>query len=385
MNFSEKTVLELQERKSQIAIEVDAEGADLEALEAEARAINEEIEKRKAEEAKKVELRKLVATGKVGNVIERSPESEEEKRSMIEVRNSKEYIDAYAEYIKTGNDAECRKILTTNAESGGILPVPEIVTSTVQTAWEREDIMGRVRTTTLRGNIKVGFELSATGAVVHKEGDQAPQEEEITFGIVTMIPQTVKKWISISDEALAMGGEEFLMYIYDELTYRIAKKCAELLIDIIKGLPTAATDESVSAAQITAAPALGTIAEAAANLSGDASRPVVIINRLTWAEFKKVEYAGSFPTDPFEGLEVVYSDYLPAYGTATSGEVYAIVGDLFGAQANYPEGPAIRIKMNDLSRAKEDIVEFVGRRYVGLGVTRDKHFTNILKPAQSNG
>lgn len=383
MEFSKMTVEELQARKAEIAIEVDNEEIkteELEALEEEARGINAELEERSAKEAKKIELRKMIAEGE-GEIIEEAPEEEKRKMDNLEIRNSKEYVDAYAEYIKTGEDAECRSILTTNVDSG-ILPVPEIVTNAIQTAWEREDIMSRVRTTNLRGNVKVGFELSATGAVVHTEGSAAPAEEEITLGIVTMIPQTIKKWISVSDEALAMGGAEFLAYIYDELTYRIAQKCAELLIETITSLPEAATDTSVSAAQISAEPAIGTIALALANLSASASNPVVIMNRLSWAEFKKAEYAGQYPVDPFEGLTVLFSDALPAYANADG--VYAIVGDLYGAQANYPDGADIKIKFNDLSRAKEDIVEIVGRRYVGLGVTRDKHFVNIVK-GSNNG
>lgn len=383
MELREKTVAELQERKLAIATEIDVDGADLDALETEIRAINEELERRAAEEAKKVELRKFVATATDVPVIDESPKVEEREKKMDvkEIRNSKAYIDAYANYIKTGKDEECRSILTVNAEEGGILPVPEIVTSSIQTAWERSDIMSRVRSTSLRGNIKVGFELSATGAVIHKEGTEAPEEEQITLGIVTMIPETVKKWISVSDEALAMGGAEFLSYIYDELTYRIAKTCEETLIGLITSLPQAATATSVSAAKVSAAPALGTIAKAMANLSSDASNPVVTMNKLTWAKFKEAEYAGQFPVNPFEGLEVVYSDALPAYDTASANAVYAIVGDYIGAQANYPEGEAIRIKMNDLSRAKEDMVEFIGRRYVGMGITRDRHFALLTKPA----
>lgn len=385
MEFKDMSVAELQERKLQIASEIDVEGADLDALEAEARSINAELEARAAEEAKKVELRNFVATSAEIPVVDEVPKTEERgtKMDIKEFRNSVEYVNAYADYIKSGKDEECRSLLTTNVGEGGTLPVPEIVTTAIQTAWERSNIMGRVRATNLRGNVKVGFELSATGAVVHTEGAAAPQEEVITLGIVTMIPQTIKKWISISDEALAMGGAEFLAYIYDEITYRIAQKCEELLIALIAGLPQTATATSVSADKITAAPALGTVANAIAHLSSAATNPIVAMNRLTWAKFKEVEYAGSYPVNPFEGLEVVFTEELPAYDTASAGAVYAIVGDFYGAQANYPEGEAIRIKMNDLSRAKEDIVEFVGRRYVGLGVTRDKHFTLIAKG--SNG
>ena len=37
---------------------------------------------------------------------------------MTEVRNSKEYIDGYANYIKTGDDSECRALLSENG--GGL-------------------------------------------------------------------------------------------------------------------------------------------------------------------------------------------------------------------------------------------------------------------------
>ena len=48
MDIKEMSVEELMERRSAIAAEIDAPEADLDALEAEARSINEEIENRKA-------------------------------------------------------------------------------------------------------------------------------------------------------------------------------------------------------------------------------------------------------------------------------------------------------------------------------------------------
>ena len=47
MEYKEMSVEELTERRSGIAAEIDAPEADLDALEAEARAINEELEARK--------------------------------------------------------------------------------------------------------------------------------------------------------------------------------------------------------------------------------------------------------------------------------------------------------------------------------------------------
>lgn len=383
MEYTTMETETLQAKMKEIRSLADQDGADLNALETEAKEIRAELDRREAEESQKAEIRRKIAEGTDPEAREVEKQEDRKMSDVKEIRNSAAYIDAYANYIKTGRDDECRSLLTTNVETSGTLPVPDLIENTIRTAWERDDIMNRVRSTNLRGNVKIGFELSATGAVVHTEGTGAPEEEVITLGIVTMIPQTIKKWISISDEAMDMGGEEFLMYIYDELTYRIAKKCAELLLDLITGLPQAATATSVSADKVAAAPALGTAAAASAHLSSEATRPVIIMNRLTWAEFKAVQYAGNYAIDPFEGMEVLFNDHIPAYETATAGQTYMIIGDLFaGAQANYPNGSAIRIKMNDLSRAKEDIVEFVGRRYVGLGVTRDKAFALVTKPAQ---
>lgn len=377
MEIKEMTIDELQARKAAIATEVDAEGADLDALENEARSINAEIEARKEAEAAKVEIRELVANG-TGEVITTEFNTEERKTmTNAEVRASKEYIDAFAEYLKTGKDAECRSLLTENVN--GPVPVPSIVDETIKTTWERDEITSRVRKTSIRGNLKSYFELSATGAVEHTEGAVAPAEEVITFGVVNMIPKNIKKWITVSDEVVAMGGEAFIRYIYDELTYQIIKKLAELIVADIIALPAAATATSVSADQITGAPSVTLVGEALAHLANEATDPVVIMNRLTEAEFLQAQAAGNFAIDPFYGLTRVYTSALPAYSAASSGAVYAVVGDLKGAQVNYPEGEGVVIKWDDLSLAETDMVKVVGREYAAHAVTADKRFCNILK------
>ena len=61
-----------------------------------------------------------------------------------------------------------------------------------------------------------------------------------------MIPKNIKKWIRVSDEAIAMGGEILVRYIYDELTYQIVKKLTELVIADIAGAPTTATSSAAA-------------------------------------------------------------------------------------------------------------------------------------------
>ena len=379
MEMKEMTVEQLEERKTAIAEELDKEGADLDALEAEVRSIKEELESRAKEEEQKVEIRKAVAEAPAPVVVEKVEEEKREIMTNAEVRASKEYIDAFARYLVTENDTEVRSLLTENAS--GSVPVPAIVDDIIRTAWEKSDILSRVKKTSIKGNLKVAFELSADGAYVHTEGTAAPTEESLTLGIVTMVPATIKKWIRVSDEAIAMGGETLVRYIYDELTYQIVKKLTALIIADITGASTSASSSAVSVPAISANPALTTVAKAFAQLSDEAQNPVIIMNKLTYADFVGAQAGGNFSFDPFNGLPVVFTSALPAYSAASTNAVYAIVGDLRGAQVNYPEGEGIAIKYDDLSEAEADLVKIVGRQYAAHALTACKMFCNIKKTA----
>lgn len=378
MEIRDMTIEELKERRTAIATEIDAPEADLDALEAEARAINEEIENRKAAESKRNEIRSAVANGN-GETKEKFEIEERKTMTLEEIRSSKEYIDAFANYIKTGDDSECRAALLT-ANVSGQVPVPTIIEGRIRTAWERNGLMDLVRKTYVRGNLKVGFELSATGAVVHTEGSNAPSDETLTFGVVTLTPVSIKKWIKISDEAMDMGGEEFLYYIYDELTYQIAKKAQEELLARITAATASATATTAGVGVVTGVPSVGVVAEAIGQLSDEAANPVVVLNKNSWAQMKAAAYSASYGIDPFEGLPVYFDNTLPAYTSAgTTGSTWMIVGDFgVGAQANFPNGDEITIKFDDLSLAESDLVKIVGREYVGLGVVADHAFTKVV-------
>lgn len=380
MDFKTMSAEELIERRSAIAAEVDTADADLDALETEVKAINAELELRKAEADKRAAIRDTVASG-AGIVIEKMDESEERKMpSNEEIRNSEAYVNAFANYIKTGDDKECRALLTENATNGTI-PVPAFVDDIIHTAWENDELLRRVRRIYVRGNMKAPFEISATEAEVHTEGTTAISEESLALGIVEMIPQNIKKWIRVSDESVAMGGERFVRYIYDELTYQIVRKLAKLIVLAIAGASTSSSSSAVGVPKITAAPSVTLVPTAVANLSDEARNPVVIINRLTEVNMLAAQASGNFAIDPFAGLERVYTSGLPAYDTASANAVYMEVGDLSGVTVNYPEGDGVSIKYDDLSEAEADLVKIVGRQYVAYALTAAGRFCNVAKPS----
>lgn len=385
---------EIEARKLEIRTEVESaeDEAKIEELNKEVDALNEEVKeieehKESEEEAKELEEKSF----EVKEIIK-------EERNIMkpeELRNSKEYINAYAEYIKSGLaknyeiKEEERALLTTGA-TNGVVAVPELVDDIVKTAWEREEIMSLVRTISAKGNFQIQFEVSSTGAVEHQEGYGAVDEESLVLGIVTLVPKSIKKWISVSDEVLDMRGEAFLNYIYDELTYRIAKKCADILIGKIAQLPQSLSPnadgiyDKVSAPKINEAVAVGTVAKAYANLSDEATDITIVMNKLTHANFKEQAYANGYGVDPFEGFRVRYNNTLPAYDTAEPNAVYMIVGDFnHGALANYPEGEGIALKYDDKTLMTSDLVRILGRRYVGVEAVADKSFCLVAKPTTS--
>ena len=376
---------EIETRKAEIEAELSNPEADLDALTEETRKLMDEsndlssqLEALKKAAAEAEETRQKIADGDIGETKETF--QEEKKMDNIEVRNSKEYIDAYAEYIKTGRPDECRSVLLSkNAPANGQLPVPDMVESVIKTAWEKNEFLNRVRKTYFKGNLRVPFELTATGAFVHVEGTTGLTEESITIGIVTLTPENIKKWIRISDEAIDLGGEDFLRYIYDEVTYQILYKLVAELVADVTGASTASSATGIGIPVVKVAPGVNVIRNAATNLTEEARDLCVVLNRLTEAEFNTAYASANFAIDPWAGMPRVYTSALPAYSAASANDCYAIVGDLSAIQVNYPAGENVVIKWDDLSLAEDDLVKVVGRQYAGHGVTAPGRLVKLTK------
>lgn len=386
---------EIQERLAAISEEIVADGADVEALSAEADELVEQrnklIEEEKAAEeraAKRAKTLELVANLETNEAKDLADDTKEiREMTNEEVRASEKYAKAYLDMIKgvTADDSECRALLTENVS--GTVPVPTMLESEIRTAWEENTLMSFVGKSYFKGNVKIGFELSATGATVHTEGQNAPDEETVSLGTVTITNESIKKWITVSDEAISGTTVDTVGYLYREIAKKIVEKAEEILIGIITASPASATSTACGVPTYNGGtPAEDTIIQAIAFLSGQARDLRIAMNRQTYATFVGLGLKAKYNVDVFDGLRdrVVFTDKLPAFSSATSGATYVIVGDFgYGALANLPEGDGIAIKYDDLSLAEKDLVKLVGRQYVGLGVVADKAFVKITKGAAS--
>ena len=374
---------EIEQRKAEIDAALEQPEADLEALGEETRKLIEEEgqleaqleELRKAAEEAE-ETRNAVAQG-AGETKEEH--KEDMKMDVKEIRSSAEYCEAFKKYIISGDDKECRSLLTTLAS--GELPVPQLVEEIIAHAWESNTFLTHVKKTAFRGILKVPFEKSADPAYLHSEGTTGLTEEDLQLGIVTLTPVNIKKGIKISDEAIAMGGEAFVRYIYEELAQRILEKLVSELVGVVNSAPTSHSDVAIAVPKITEAPSTTLVQDAADQTSEEASDICVVLNPLSIKEFRAAHAAGYFGIDPFAGVTLVKCSALPAYSSASSNAMYGIVGDLKAIQVNYPEGEGIVTKWDDLTYAEDDMVKVIARQYAGIGVTAPGRLVKLCKPA----
>lgn len=376
------TVDQIETRSKEIVSEI--ESADEEKL----ATLNEELkalEERKAQielETRKADMLK-VAQG-AGTVVKTAPVAE--KRTLDSVRSSKEYVDAFAEYLKTGDDRECRALMT-DLVSGGSVPVPTLVDDYINTAWENARLLSRVRRTSIKGTAKYPFEYSATGAFAHTEGAEvaANTEETLVLGTVSIEPVMLKKWITVTDEVIALKGQAFIDYVWDEIEERIFELADATLINAIKAAPAAATTTAAGVRALTpTAIDATTIFQALAQLKNAANNPVAIMNKQTYFNqfmsltdlqqrpIYDIVSANGRPSYYINGVEVIFDNTL---ATGTNAEI--IVGDLRGAIANFPDGEEVKFVNDPYSLAEQDKVKIVGKMYVGIGVVRDGYFCKI--------
>lgn len=357
---------ELETRAAAIATETaEADKEQLEALNAELDAIEERKAVIVAENEARKKAAEAVAEGK-GEIIEERKEVH--KMTDIEIRNSHEYIEAFAKYIKTGKDEECRALLTENVQNGTVA-VPTFVADIVAERVKESKILARVTKMNAGGNVKVPFEINAPAAAAHTEGGEAQAEELLSLGIVTLVPTTYKKWVGLSDETLdSMSGEAYLRYVYDEVARGIIKAEENAVVAAILAAPQTATASAPAVAKTgSAAGAITDFVDARALLGDGAEDLVIICSKSDRATYKGLQMAANYGVDPFDGLEVIESN------AAT----VPIIGDLRGVMVNRPKGDAVEIKYDDKTRMKEDMVDILGRQAAAIGVVGNLFFAKV--------
>lgn len=253
---------ELMERRTQIGAEVDIPEADLNALEEEARAINAELEARKAEEAKKNELREKAMTE--GEVILEM--KEEERKEMFGIE-TKEYRDAFMANLVCKATPEQRAILADNSAYGDGLSLPVALDKAI---WDQVNsnhpILADIDT--LRTGIAIKV-TKMTPAAVTKKMDSATSSEQTFTGVdVTLVGADYHTYVCLSYAEAKMSQGAMEQFLINEIANAIGEALAK---DVFARI----LSDAGNAQKVTSTSDLFADTKAALALATLANRPVI--------------------------------------------------------------------------------------------------------------
>ncbi|MEE1171655.1 MAG: phage major capsid protein [Ruminococcus sp.] len=225
------TVEELEARRVQIGEEVEKDGADLDALEAEIKGIKAELEARKEAAAQKAEIRNAVASGD-GKVVAEIPT--QEKRTMEEIKynaQSPEYRTAWLKNIAQRDgqmifgdltETEQRAFTFTTANTGAVVP-----TETMNRIVELVESMAPMYDDATKTGMVKGFgvprhkTIAAGDAAATNEG-VANADEEDTFDLLALDGVEIKKHVEITRKMQWQSIDAFEAWLTDHIAKRIA-------------------------------------------------------------------------------------------------------------------------------------------------------------------
>lgn len=386
MNNTYNEVDEIITRAKAIEEEMTQDGADIEALTKEA---DELIARKKEIIAERAAAEQAILAG-AGETISEHQENTQMEEIKI-TRDSQEYVEAYGEYKRTGDDTIVRSLLKSENAENGTVAVPTVVEEAIEKAWKEDQILSKVKQSSYKGNLEVNFFIDGDAAIVHAEGAADPiADEDLDLGIRTLVPIAIKKNLPVTRQALKLRGAAFLDFLKDEVYDAIVYKAGGELLNDIKSAPTTSTASMPGVPKVTTDSgatdplSLSLLVEAQGVLSARAKNKVWIMNPQTKAYCKALAIANNYAIDPFDGIPVIEDDRLPAYTSAQAGDTYIILGDLsYGARANFPDGKDVEILVDKMTNKKKNVVDIFGEMFLSIGVVQQNAFVKIAKAGGS--
>ena len=225
MDVKELTSDELIERRSAIGTELDAPEADLDALEAEVRAINEELETRKNIENKKAEVRRAIANGE--QPVEKIKEFKETK--TMEERtfapDTVEYRDAYLKNLMgKPMSIEERTALT---QAASVIPTETL--NKIYGKLEESPLIREVDILHIPGYVSVPVATTVNDAAWTAMATAATDSADV-IGTVALTARKLIKTVEITADIKAMSIPAFQNWLAGKLAQKMEKAiCAAIV------------------------------------------------------------------------------------------------------------------------------------------------------------
>jgi len=264
MELKDMSIEALEERKAAIANEVNNDDVDLDALETEARSINEELERRKEDEAKRAEIRSAVAEG-AGTVVE-IVEQKEERKEMFGI-DTKEYRDAFMANLVGQATVEQRAILADNSAYGDGLALPVSLDKEI---WDQvtaaHPILADVDI--MRTGIAIKVTKMTPAAVTKKMDSAASSEQTFTSAEVTLVGADYHTYVTLSYAEAKMSQGAMERFLVREVADAIGEALAK---DVFARI----LSDAGAAQKVTATSDMFADVKGAMALATQARRPII--------------------------------------------------------------------------------------------------------------
>jgi len=239
---------ELLERRAAIGTEIDSPEADLDALETEVRAINEELETRKNNEQKKAEVREAIAKGEtpVEKIKSFSEVKTMEERTFAP--DSVEYRDAYMKNLM----GKPMSIEERTALSGASYVIPTETLNKIYGKLEENPLIREIDALHIPGYVSVPKATTVYDASWIGMGSASTDSAD-AMGTVALTAKKLIKTIEITADIQAMSIPAFQTWLANKLAQKME---AAICAAIVNGAGNTTVPQGVGQGGIVASTAL---------------------------------------------------------------------------------------------------------------------------------
>ena len=218
---------EIEQRLSTIREEMNADGANLDALNSEVdsliserNAIRTEVEKRKG-------ILNKIGSGALGSG---EPIAQPEEQRSFDV-SSPEYRSAFFKKLRRLELTETEKrAFSSGASSAGAVIPTQTANEIIKKLKQHAPLLGEITLLQVAGNVKFAIENAKADAAIHTENATITAGTD-TFTTVTLGGYEIVKLVQISDTVSTMSIDAFESWLTDMLAEKIGEKIGVCLVN----------------------------------------------------------------------------------------------------------------------------------------------------------
>lgn len=228
-----KTLKEIETRLAAIAQEVETDGADLDALEAEARSLKEARQQLLDQAEKRNKILAAVAAMSGTPAVE-APKPTETRNFEImtpaDVRETPEYRSAFCKYLQHNEmtDVEKRAWTSATASAGPAIP-NELADQIMKKAHQVAPLLGEITMLHVPGGVTYAVEGTTNDASEHAENaSQTPAAD--TLAKVSLTGWELSKYLQVSKSVQRMAIPAFEAFLVQTLGEALARLLVKRII-----------------------------------------------------------------------------------------------------------------------------------------------------------